>query len=181
MTIKNGIEVAFIGYSNSGKSSAINALTHKKKLARFSKVPGCTKLINFFQVASDFRLVDLPGYGYAQVPMSKKINLKHVIYSYLKYSECLKGLVFLMDIRHPLKIFDLNIIDLAIKNKIPILFLLTKCDKLTVSDQKIQFNKVHKELEYFLNKIHIHLFSSLKKVGITELKRQLNLWYKKYR
>lgn len=179
--LKNGIEVAFIGYSNSGKSSAINALTNQKKLARCSKIPGCTQLINFFQVASDFRLVDLPGYGYAQISMSKKINLKYMIYSYLKYSAFLKGLVCLIDIRHPLKIFDENIINIAINNKTPILLLLTKCDKLTLSHQKIQFDKVHKKLECCSNKIHIELFSSLKKVGILELKKKLNLWYKKYR
>ncbi|QCI25060.1 YihA family ribosome biogenesis GTP-binding protein [Buchnera aphidicola (Rhopalosiphum padi)] len=179
--IEHGIEIAFVGYSNSGKSSAINSLTNQKKLARFSKTPGRTQLINFFQVTSDFRIVDLPGYGYAQAPLLIKINWQNMIYSYLKTSRSLKGLVLLMDIRHPLKNLDQDIINMALICKIPILLLLTKCDKFTINNQNIQFRKVHKKLETFSNQLHIQLFSSLKKIGIEKLKSKLNCWYEKYR
>ncbi|AYN24647.1 ribosome biogenesis GTP-binding protein YihA/YsxC [Buchnera aphidicola] len=178
--IENGIEIAFVGYSNSGKSSAINALTNQKKLARFSKIPGRTQLINFFQVTSNFRIVDLPGYGYSKAPVLIKIKWQNMIHSYLTTSKALKGLVLLMDIRYPLKIFDEDIIRMSFDYKIPILLLLTKCDKFTINNQKIQFQKVHKKLEKFSNEFHIQLFSSLKKVGIKELKSKLNFWYKKY-
>lgn len=179
--IEHGIEIAFVGYSNSGKSSAINALTNQKKLARFSKTPGRTQLINLFQVTSDFRIVDLPGYGYAKAPLLIKIKWQNMIYSYLKNSRSLKGLVLLTDIRYPLKILDQDIISMALNCKIPILLLLTKCDKFTINNQKIQFQKVHEKLEKFLNELHIQLFSSLKKIGIEKLKSKLNFWYEKYR
>jgi GTP-binding protein len=179
--IEHGIEIAFIGYSNSGKSSAINALTNQKKLARFSKTPGRTQLINLFQVTSDFRIVDLPGYGYAKAPLLIKIKWQNMIYSYLKNSRSLKGLVLLMDIRYPLKILDQDIISMALNCKIPILLLLTKCDKFTINNQKIQFQKVYEKLDKFLNELHIQLFSSLKKIGIEKLKSKLNFWYEKYR
>lgn len=178
---ENGIEVAFIGYSNSGKSSAINALANQKKLARFSKIPGRTQLINFFQVTSNLKIVDLPGYGYAKSPISIKIKWEKMIYDYLKKSRSLKGLVFLMDIRHPFKIFDENIINIALNYKISTLILLTKCDKLTASNQKIQFQKVDKKLKKYSNNFSIQLFSSSKKIGIEKLKSKLNFWYKKYR
>jgi GTP-binding protein len=178
--IEHGIEIAFIGYSNSGKSSAINSLTNQKKLARFSKTPGRTQLINFFQVTSNFRIVDLPGYGYAKAPLSIKMNWQNMIYSYLKTNRSLKGLVLLMDIRYPLKNLDQDIINIALIYKIPILLLLTKCDKFTINNQNIQFRKVHKKLEKFSNQLDIQLFSSLKKIGIEKLKSKLNYWYEKY-
>ena len=90
INIEHGIEIAFIGYSNSGKSSAINFLTNQKKLARCSKKPGCTQLINFFQVISNFRIVDLPGYGYANCPISIKLTWERLIYNYLKQRKFLK-------------------------------------------------------------------------------------------
>lgn len=181
INIEYGIEIAFIGYSNSGKSSAVNALTHQKKLARCSKTPGCTQLINFFQVFSNFRIVDLPGYGYAKCPISIKLKWEKLIYSYLKQRKSLKGLVLLMDIRNPLKIYDQHIVNIALEKNIPIFILLTKCDKLTLSQQKIQFQIVYKKLQLFLKEVHIELFSSLKKIGIKKLQSKLNLWYQEFR
>lgn len=177
---QDGIEIAFIGYSNSGKSSAINALTNQKKLARFSKIPGRTQLINFFEVVSGFRIVDLPGYGYAQVPSLIKNKLKKIIYNYLETRRQLKCLVLLMDIRHPLKLLDEKIINVAIHNKISILLLLSKCDKLKINQQKIQFYKVCKKLNLLKDSFQVQLFSSSKKIGIKELKLNLNQWYEKY-
>lgn len=178
INIEYGIEIAFIGYSNSGKSSAINSLTNQKKLARCSKTPGCTQLINFFQVISNFRIVDLPGYGYAKCPISIKLKWEKLIYSYLRKRKSLKGLVFLMDIRHPLKVYDQYIINIALDQNIPIFVLLTKCDKLTLSQQKTQFQIVHKKLKVFLEEIHVELFSSFKKIGVKKLQSQLSIWYR---
>lgn len=180
INIEYGVEIAFIGYSNSGKSSAINSLTNQKKLARSSKTPGRTQLINFFEVVNNFRIVDLPGYGYAKCPISIKLKWEKLIDSYLKKRKPLKGLVFLMDIRNPLKFYDKHIINIALEKNIPILVLLTKCDKLTSSQQKIQFQIVHKKLKFFLKEFHIQLFSSFKKIGIKKLQSQLNIWYKEY-
>ncbi|CAL4324967.1 Probable GTP-binding protein EngB [Buchnera aphidicola (Protaphis terricola)] len=180
INIKHGIEIAFIGYSNTGKSSAINFLTNQKKLAKCSKTPGRTQLINFFQVLQDFRIVDLPGYGYSKCPVSIKLKWENLIYNYLNKRKPLRGLIFLMDIRNPLKLHDKNIINIILKNKLPVLVLLTKCDKLTLGQQKIQFQIVYNKLKYLLNNFDIELFSSFKKVGISKLKYQLNFWYKKY-
>ncbi|QIQ41440.1 MAG: YihA family ribosome biogenesis GTP-binding protein [Buchnera aphidicola (Aphis urticata)] len=181
INIEHGIEIAFIGYSNSGKSSAINSLTNKKKLARCSKTPGRTQLINFFQVVSNFRIVDLPGYGYAKCPISIKLKWEKLIYSYLKTRKPLKGLVFLMDIRNPLKVYDQYIINIALDHNIPMFILLTKCDKLTLSQQKIQFQIVYAKLKVFLQEVKIALFSSFKSIGIKKLQSQLNIWYKVYK
>ncbi|WP_348769370.1 ribosome biogenesis GTP-binding protein YihA/YsxC [Buchnera aphidicola] len=180
INIEYGIEVAFVGYSNSGKSSAINALTNQKKLARCSKTPGSTQLINFFQVINNFRIVDLPGYGYAKCPILIKLKWEKLIYNYLKNRKFLKGLVLLMDIRNPLKVYDQNIINIILDQNIPVFILLTKCDKLTLSQQKIQFQTVYKRLQVLLKEFQIEFFSSSKKIGIRKLQFQLNSWYKKY-
>jgi len=175
--IQDGFEIAFIGYSNSGKSSSINSLTCQKKLARFSKTPGRTQLINFFEVVSDFRIVDLPGYGYAKAPILVREKWEKIVYNYLEKREQLKGLVLLMDIRYPLKKLDYKIIDIAIRNNISILVLLTKCDKIKVHQQKIQLQIVYKKLCSLLDNFQIELFSSTKKIGIKKLELKLNYWY----
>ncbi|CAL4326488.1 ribosome biogenesis GTP-binding protein YihA/YsxC [Buchnera aphidicola] len=174
---QDGFEVAFVGYSNSGKSSAINSLTGQKKLARFSKTPGRTQLINFFKVVSDFRIVDLPGYGYAKAPILVRKKWEKKVYNYLEQRIQLKSLVLLMDIRYPLKKLDQKIINIAKNNKISILILLTKCDKITVNQQKIQLHMVYKQLDSLLDFFQIELFSSTKKIGIKKLELQLNDWY----
>ncbi|QCI17819.1 YihA family ribosome biogenesis GTP-binding protein [Buchnera aphidicola (Acyrthosiphon lactucae)] len=178
--IQDGIEIAFIGYSNSGKSSAINALTNQKKLARFSKTPGRTQLINFFEVVSDLRIVDLPGYGYAKAPLLIREKWQKIVYDYLKKRNQIKGFVFLMDIRFPLKKLDQKIINIALHKKVSILVLLTKCDKLTINQQNIQVNTVYKKLNFLLDFFEILLFSSHKNIGIKELKLILNNWYNQY-
>ncbi|QNS01628.1 MAG: YihA family ribosome biogenesis GTP-binding protein [Buchnera aphidicola (Pentalonia nigronervosa)] len=177
MPLKSSIEIAFAGYSNSGKSSAINVLTNQKKLARASKTPGRTQLINFFEVVSGFRIVDLPGYGYAKAALEMKNKWQKTVYFYLSQRKFLKGLVLLMDIRCPIKILDEKIINMMIKNNIPILILLTKCDKVTFTYQQIQLRKVYEKLKTSLYFFKIELFSSTKKIGVKQLMLQINNWY----
>ncbi|CAL4324227.1 ribosome biogenesis GTP-binding protein YihA/YsxC [Buchnera aphidicola] len=180
INIQDGIEIAFVGYSNSGKSSAINALTNKKNLARFSKMPGRTQLINFFQVNSEFRIVDLPGYGYATAPEIVKLKWQKILYHYLEKRDFLKGIILLMDIRYPLKKLDYKILDLVKKRKIFFLVLLTKSDKMTLSQQNHQFKIVQNELNNFIHDIPVVLFSSIRKTGINILKNTLNLWHNSF-
>ncbi len=128
--------------SNAGKSSALNTLTNQKSPARTSKTPGRTQLINLFEVAEGKRLVDLPGYGYAQVPEEMKIKWQRALGEYLEKRLCLKGLVVLMDIRHPLKDLDQQMIEWAVESDIQVLVLLTKADKLASGARKAQVNMV---------------------------------------
>ena len=126
-----GAEVAFAGRSNAGKSSAINALTQQNQLARVSKTPGRTQLINFFDLNLEgMRLVDLPGYGYAKVPLALKQHWQKHLDAYLQHRECLRGVVLVMDIRHPMKEFDQMMVDWCAATGVPLHVLLTKSDKL---------------------------------------------------
>src|SRR5690606_39772175 len=127
---ETGYEVAFAGRSNAGKSSAINALTNQK-LARTSKTPGRTQLINFFNLSDTQRLVDLPGYGYAKVSRDMKEQWQRHLSEYLRERQCLQGLILLMDIRHPLQEFDTTMINWAAEADMAVHILLTKADKLS--------------------------------------------------
>ena len=142
----SGIEVAFAGRSNAGKSSALNTLTNQRSLARTSKTPGRTQLINIFEIAEDKRLVDLPGYGFAKVPMEMKKKWQKALGEYLEKRECLKGLVILMDIRHPLKDLDMDLIQWAADGELPVLALLTKSDKLSPGKLSAQVSAVTNQL-----------------------------------
>ncbi|OKP02746.1 ribosome biogenesis GTP-binding protein YihA/YsxC [Xenorhabdus eapokensis] len=172
-----GIEVAFAGRSNAGKSSALNALTRQKSLARTSKTPGRTQLINLFEVEEGVRLVDLPGYGYAEVPEEMKRKWQKALGEYLQKRECLLGLVVLMDIRHPLKDLDRQMIEWAVVMQVPVMVLLTKADKLTSGARKSQLAKVRQELASLNGDIQIEYFSALKKIGTDKLEQKLNLWF----
>lgn len=169
-------EVAFIGYSNVGKSSMLNALTRRNNLAKISKTPGCTKLINLFKVDTGARLVDLPGYGYAKASKKIKCNWKYLLYEYLYKRKNLKGIVLLMDIRHPLKNIDQQIIYWAINVTMPILILLTKMDKLSYYKSNMILTKLRNEFTDLNITIKIELFSSINKYGLNKLQQQLNLW-----
>ena len=171
-----GSEVAFAGRSNAGKSSALNALTENHKLARTSKTPGRTQLINFFEVEENVRLVDLPGYGFAKVPLSIKREWNKQLERYLQYRRSLKGLVLLMDIRHPLKDFDQQMIEWAAASEMPVHILLTKCDKLKKGPGKASLLSVRKALKDHERWVSIQLFSSLNKQGMDELEQTLNWW-----
>lgn len=172
-----GIEVAFAGRSNAGKSSALNTLTNQKSLARTSKTPGRTQLINLFQVADGYRLVDLPGYGYAEVPEEMKLKWQRSLAEYLQMRDCLKGLVVLMDIRHPLKDLDQQMIQWAVQSGIQVLVLLTKADKLASGARKAQLNMVREAAKGFPGDVQVEAFSSLKKIGVDKLRLKLDSWF----
>ncbi|MBI2784860.1 MAG: YihA family ribosome biogenesis GTP-binding protein [Legionella longbeachae] len=172
-----GFEVAFAGRSNAGKSSALNCLTGIKGLARTSKTPGRTQLINLFNLDEERRLVDLPGYGYAKVALQVKMDWQKNLAHYLEVRQSLKGLVLLMDVRHPLKDLDLMMVDWALNRELPVHILLTKADKLSRSDVKNTLLKVRKFYELAEHLITIQSFSSLKKEGVDELIALLNQWF----
>jgi GTP-binding protein len=173
-----GKEVAFAGRSNAGKSSAINTLTNNKKLARTSKTPGRTQLLNFFSLDEDCRLVDLPGYGFAKVPKAIKQKWDRNLAGYLQERQSLKGLVMLMDIRHPLQKYDWQMIRWASESEMPIHLLLTKSDKLKKGPANNTLLKVKQELaeEGLTANISLQTFSSLKKEGLDELNECLEKW-----
>ncbi len=173
-----GIEVAFAGRSNAGKSSALNALTDQK-LARTSKTPGRTQLINTFELADvdDMRLIDLPGYGFAKVPIEMKKKWQKSLGEYLQKRQSLKGIVILMDIRRPLKDLDRDLINWAIGSEIPVLALLTKADKLKQGARKAQVLQVRRELSSLEGDITVHAFSSLKGTGLPEVAKKLDEWF----
>ncbi|MGB1300525.1 MAG: ribosome biogenesis GTP-binding protein YihA/YsxC [Pseudoalteromonas tetraodonis] len=173
-----GIEVAFAGRSNAGKSSALNALTDQK-LARTSKTPGRTQLINTFELADvdNMRLIDLPGYGFAKVPIEMKKKWQKSLGEYLQKRQSLKGIVVLMDIRHPLKDLDRDLINWAVGSEIPVLALLTKADKLKQGPRKSQVLSVRRELSGLDGDITVHAFSSLKGTGLPEVAKKLDEWY----
>ena len=171
-----GCEVAFAGRSNAGKSSAINALTGNSKLARTSRTPGRTQLINFFIVVDQIRLVDLPGYGFAKVPLKVKEEWNKQLERYLQYRRSLKGLILLMDIRHPLKDYDRQMMEWAAVSEMPVHILLTKCDKLKRGPAKTALLGVRKELKALERWTSVQLFSSHNHEGMDELQRTLNWW-----
>lgn len=177
LPVDTGIEIAFAGRSNAGKSSALNTLTNQKNLARTSKTPGRTQLINLFEVAPNCRLVDLPGYGFAQVPEEVKRKWQKSLGEYLHKRESLKGLVILMDIRHPLKDLDQQMIDWAVQSELPVMLLLTKADKLASGAQKKQLNMVKEAILPFQGDITVTTFSSLKRTGLEQLRQKLDYWF----
>ena len=171
-----GREVAFAGRSNAGKSSAINAITEQKALARVSKTPGRTQMINFFSLDEQHALVDLPGYGYAKVPEKMKIRWQQTLGKYLEKRQPLQGLMLVMDIRHPLKEFDIQMIKWANTSNLSVHILLTKSDKLKRGAAMAAMHKVTAELTKLQLTASAQLFSSLKKVGQENAIRQLNHW-----
>lgn len=172
-----GIEIAFAGRSNAGKSSALNTLTEQKSLARISKTPGRTQLINVFTIDDDRRLIDLPGYGFAQVPLEVKAKWQAALSEYLQERTSLSGVVILMDIRHPMKDVDQKMIEWAVYNHLPVLLLLTKADKLSRGEMNKQVFSVQKQVKQWSSEIRIIPFSSLKKTGCTETLAILHDWY----
>jgi GTP-binding protein len=172
-----GYEVAFAGRSNAGKSSALNCLTSIKNLARTSKTPGRTQLINLFSLDDERRLVDLPGYGYAKVPLQVKLEWQKHLAHYLEVRESLKGLILLMDVRHPLKDLDQMMVDWSLNRELPVHILLTKSDKLSRSEVKNTVLKVRRHYELANHLVSVQSFSSLKKEGLDELIALLNNWF----
>ena len=172
-----GFEVAFAGRSNSGKSSTLNKLCQQRSLARTSKTPGRTQLINFFSVPEDKFLVDLPGYGYAKVPEKIKLQWQQFIETYLTQRSSLAGLVIMMDIRRPMLENDMNMLNWANSRNLPVHVVLNKSDKLKQGQAKSTFLKVQKQLKQINPSNTVQIFSALKGVGINVLKKQLNIWF----
>lgn len=173
-----GIEVAFAGRSNAGKSSALNCLCGIRQLARTSKTPGRTQLINLFTLEDEHhRLIDLPGYGYAKVPLKVKEEWQKNLSHYLDVRQSLRGLVLLMDIRHPLKDLDQMMVNWAINRELPVHILLTKVDKISRGPAQSTVLQVRKHYELQNDLVSVQTFSSLKKEGIDDLIRVLNGWF----
>jgi GTP-binding protein len=169
-----GAEVAFAGRSNAGKSSALNTLAQQNKLARTSKTPGRTQLINFFEIEPDIRIVDLPGYGFAKVPDRMKREWQRNMSEYLEERQSLKALVLVMDIRHPLSDFDVMMCDWALDVQMPVHILLTKSDKLKRGPAQSTRLQVQKTMDRMGDLLTIQTFSSLKKEGVDELQKQVS-------
>lgn len=170
-----GIEVAFVGRSNAGKSSAINAIVGQNKLARTSKTPGRTQLMNFFHIDEERRLVDLPGYGYAQVPERIQKQIQDILSDYLCHRHSLQGLILLMDIRHPLTHRDFDLLNLAQDYNLPVHILLTKCDKLKRGASNNTLLQVRKNLTGYTN-MSAQTFSALKHLGLEEAQQKITDW-----
>jgi len=172
-----GAEIAFAGRSNAGKSSAINALTGRKSLARTSKTPGRTREMVFFRLDDQRRLVDLPGYGYAKVPVAMKRKWQQHLSDYLQKRECLAGLIMMMDVRHPLTEYDWQMLDWCRHAELPVHILLTKSDKLKRGPASASLLKVRKQLknEEF-DQVSVQLFSALKRTGVDQAHVQMAQW-----
>jgi GTP-binding protein len=172
----SGIEIAFAGRSNSGKSSAINTLANRNRLAFVSKTPGRTQLINFFSLGNDRFLVDLPGYGYAKVPEAMRTHWQSVLSRYLMERESLYGLVLIMDARHPLTPLDHQMLNWFIPTCKPVHVLLTKADKLSKQQATTTLRTVRAELERTYPNCTVQLFSSLKRIGLDEAEAMIGKW-----
>ena len=169
-----GCEVAFAGRSNAGKSSAINALTDQKSLARTSKTPGRTQQIVIFEIAPLRRIADLPGYGFAKVPEKLRAHWRYLMQTYFNRRESLRGVVLVMDIRHPLRDFDLQMLAWCDAACVPCHVLLTKADKLKRGPAQATLFKVRAALPATAT---CQTFSARQRDGLAELIRQLNQWY----
>ena len=177
----SGREIAFAGRSNAGKSSAINTLTNKTRLAFVSKQPGRTQLINFFKIKDMQSLVDLPGYGFAKVPKPMKDHWRKLLPKYLQERKSLIGLVLVVDIRRELTELDTQMLDWFAPQKKPIHVLLTKSDKISKDKSLRTLNKINNELkEKWGKKFNVEcsaqLFSSLKKQGIEKATEKIEQW-----
>ncbi|MDY4296164.1 MULTISPECIES: ribosome biogenesis GTP-binding protein YihA/YsxC [unclassified Xanthomonas] len=172
-----GWEVAFAGRSNAGKSSALNALTRQNALARVSKTPGRTQQLVFFQVQPERYLVDLPGYGYAKVPQELQAHWQKFIDTYFRTREALRGLVVVMDIRHPLKDYDRQMLGYAAQRGLPAHALLTKADKLGRGQQGQVLQQVRKELtSAFGDTVSVQAFSGETRQGVDKLRGIVGGW-----
>lgn len=172
----SGAEVAFAGRSNSGKSSAINTLAAHTRLAYVSKTPGRTQLINVFRLRNGAALIDLPGYGYADVPDAVRRTWAGLLEHYLSKRRQLVGLVLIMDARRPLLELDWQMIGWFAPTGRPIHCLLTKADKLSRQEQTKTLREVDSALAGYLGQVTAQLFSSLKKTGIEDVERVVGAW-----
>lgn len=172
-----GIEVAMVGRSNAGKSSVLNCITKNKALARVSKTPGRTQLINVFVLDDERRLIDLPGYGYAKVPLGAKLKWQKNVDTYIRERQSLKGVILVMDIRHPLKESDQQMLSYCEHNNLSVHVLLNKADKLSRGAASKTLQEVKALLTQQNNSVTFQCFSALKGTGLKELHTVLDEWY----
>jgi len=166
----SGREIAFAGRSNAGKSSAINVIVNRRQFARTSKTPGRTQLVNFFHLADDRRLVDLPGYGFARVSDAMRAHWGELLQSYFENRQSLRGLFLVVDIRRGITDFDQQMLALAGSAELPVHILLTKADKLKRGQAINTLLKVRKELG---KAVTVQLFSALSRQGAEEARERL--------
>ena len=172
-----GVEIALAGRSNAGKSTALNAIADQKNLAKTSKTPGRTQLINLFMIDASNRLVDLPGYGFAKVSKDQKAQWQQTLSLYLQQRQCLKALVVFMDIRHPLKETDKQMIQWAVGSDISVHVVLSKADKLKSGARKAALLAANKRLARISDNITSQLFSANSKLGLEDLIGKLASWF----
>jgi GTP-binding protein len=172
----SGREVAFAGRSNAGKSSAINTICHQRQLARISKTPGRTQQLVFFALDETRRLVDLPGYGYAKVSEAAKRQWQGLMIAYLEGRRSLMGVVVVMDIRHALAQFDLQMLEWGKRMDLEMLLLLTKCDKLKRGAARAELDRVRKAVAADRARVQVELFSAPKRWGLEPVQRLLDRW-----
>ncbi len=172
-----GLEVAFAGRSNSGKSSALNLIAGQRALARISKTPGRTQQINFFDLGIQRFLVDLPGYGYAKVPESVRRHWQRVLQDYLAQRQALTGLILLMDVRRPLTELDLQMLDWCHHRSLPSHILLTKADKLSRGRAGVVLMQTAATLKQDYPGATVQLFSALKGNGVETVRSRMDDWF----
>jgi GTP-binding protein len=177
LPLHGGKEVAFVGRSNAGKSSAINTLANHTRLAFTSKTPGRTQHLNYFSLGDNNYLVDLPGYGYAKVPPDVQAHWEHLLSQYLQTREELAGLVVIMDARHPLTELDQGMLDWFAPTGKPVHILLTKSDKLSRQESTKTLREVKEFLAEHFPHCTVQLFSSLKKLGMEEAEATIAGWF----
>ena len=174
-----GFEVAFAGRSNAGKSSALNAMCQQNALARVSKTPGRTQQLVYFELPphTDRFLVDLPGYGYAKVPQDLQAHWQAFLSEYFRTREALKGLVVVMDIRHPLKDYDRQMIAYAVERGLPAHAILTKADKLSRGAAGNALQAVRRDLQaQYADSVTVQVYSSEARTGVDELRAVVAGW-----
>ena len=174
---EDGVEVAFAGRSNAGKSSALNCITQRRKLARTSRTPGRTQMINFFRLDDRRRLVDLPGYGYAKVPESMQKHWRRGLQEYVLSRRSLAGLVLVLDIRQGITELDWLMIDHSARAGVPLHCLLTKADKLSRNQVRAALDKARRELEDAGIEASLQDFSASKSSGVEDAHQVLDEWF----
>lgn len=172
----SGFEVAIVGRSNAGKSSVLNSMTQVKQLARVSKTPGRTQLVNMFVLDEQRRIADLPGYGFAKVSANVQRQWQKTVDEYFRTRRCLKGLVLVMDIRHPFKPLDLQLLEYAAARALPVHILLNKADKFSRGAATKILLQWQKEMSVY-KEVSLQTFSALKATGVKELHAVLNTWF----
>lgn len=173
----SNIEIAFAGRSNAGKSSAINTISNIKSLCRTSKTPGRTQMINYFSIAAEHHLVDLPGYGYAKVPMKVKQHWQNLLERYLIERSSLRGVMMIMDVRRPLTEYDVLMLQWCQKANMSAHILLTKADKFKRGAAQNSLLKVQRTLKANYPGSTVQLFSAVKKTGVIEARKVLDHWF----